>query len=213
MFQILETRAERIHYLQRRQAVQTTIDYVGDEMDLLGLYLANGFDVGSIEGGEVHLAITGMSAPIDKFFQARATGIARARPRRKLTKWWRDICIQFERREFEGWTEASTILLDVGYDDQRKLERKFRQVQKNVMRRWNEPGHLSSIILIPPKARGDAIVAYAYREAATNERGNSMESIAGQAFGGHEHVNRCLVLGMNLDKGHYPYSSLAIFHR
>lgn len=105
------------------------------------------------------------------------------------------------------------MLLDVGYDDQRKLESKFRHVQKNVMRRWQETGHLSSVILIPPKARGDAIVAYAYRDAAANERRNAMESMAGQAFVGHQHVNRCLVLGMNLDKKHYPYSSLAIFHR
>lgn len=212
-FQILDTRAEKIHYLQRRQAIQTTIDYVGDEMDLLGLYLANGFDVGGIEGAQVHLAITGMSSPIDEFFQARAHGNVRTRPRRKLTKWWRDICIQFEKRDFDGWTEASTMLLDVGYDDQRKLESKFRHVQKNVMRRWQEPGHLSSVMLIPPKARGQAIVAYAYRDAAANERQNAMESMAGQVFEGHQHVNRCLVVGMNLDKKHYPYSSLAIFHR
>jgi len=210
---LLEMRAEKIHYLQRREIIQTTISYVGDEMDLLGLYLANGFDVGSMEGGEVHLVITGMSSPVDEFFQAKTHGIARARPRRKLTKWWRDICTQFEQREFEGWTEASTILLDVGHDDQRKLESKFRRVQENVMRRWHEPGHLSSVILIPPKSRSDAIVAYAYRDAASNERRNAMESIASQAFEGHQHVNRCLVLGMNLDKRHYPYSSLAVFHR
>lgn len=213
VLQVLETRAEKIHYFQRRQVIQTTIDYVGDEMDLLGLYLANGFDVGSIEGGKVHLAITGMSSPVDEFFQARAHGIARARPQRKLTKWWRDICIQFEQREFEGWTEASTILLDVGYDDQRKLESKFRKVQKNVIRRWQEPGHLSSVILIPPKIRGEAIVAYAYRNVSADERRNTMESVASQTFEGHQHVNKCLVLGMNLDRRDYPYSTLAVFHR
>jgi hypothetical protein len=213
VLQILETRAEKIHYFQRRQVIQTTIDYVGDEMDLLGLYLANGFDVGGMEGGEVHLVITGMSSPIDEFFQARTHGIAKARPRRKLTKWWRDICIQFEQREFDGWTEASTILLDVGYDDQRKLESRFRKVQKNVMRRWQEPSHHSSIMLIPPKSRGDAIVAYAFRDAAANERRNAMESIASQAFEGHHHVSRCLVLGINLDRRRYPYSTLAVFHR
>src|SRR4029450_3203580 len=73
-FEILETRTEKIHYLQRRQVIQTTINYFGDEIDLLGLYLANGFDVGSIEGGEVDLTITGMSSPIDEFFEARTHG-------------------------------------------------------------------------------------------------------------------------------------------
>jgi hypothetical protein len=212
-FHILSSRAERIHYLQRRHVVQTSIDYIGDEMDLLGLYLANGFDVGSIEGSDVHLNLTGMSSPIDQYLEAKASGFSRDKPQRKLTKWWRDICAKFNEREFEGWTEASAILLEVGYDQQRKFESKFRGIKRNVMRNWQEPDHLSSSILIPSESKSDAVVAYAFRDAAAGERRNAMESVASQIFAGHPHVNRCLVLGVNIDKAHYPYTSLAIFFR
>jgi hypothetical protein len=213
VFHILETRAEKIHYFQRRQVIQTSLSYVGDEMDLLGLYLANGFDVGSMEGSKISLAISGMSSQIDEYFDAKANGFLRSRPRRKLTKWWRDICIQFDRREFDGWTEASAILLDTGFDDQQKLEGKFSQVKKSVMTHWQKPEHHSSVMLIPSKARSDAVVLYAYRDVAANGKASAMKSMADQAFDGHEHVQKCLVLGVNLDKMHYPYSSIAVYQR
>jgi hypothetical protein len=213
VFHILETRAEKIHYFQRRQVIQTSLSYVGDEMDLLGLYLANGFDVGSMEGSKISLAISGMSSQIDEYFDAKANGFLRSRPQRKHTQWWRDICIQFDRREFDGWTEASAILLDTGFDDQQKLESKFSQVKKSVMKHWQKPEHHSSVMLIPSKARSDAVVLYAYRDVAANEKASVMKSMVDQAFDGHEHVQKCLVLGVNLDKMHYPYSSIAVFQR
>ena len=81
------------------------------------------------------------------------------------------------------------------------------------MKRWQEKDHLSSVLLLPPKARSDAIVMYVYRDAAASERRDAMGSIASRALSECDHVDRCLVLGMNIDKGHYPYTSLALFRR
>jgi len=130
VFDILGTKAEKIHYLQRRQTIQRTLNYVGDEMDLLGIYLANGFDLGDVEGSDASIVITGMSASVDEFFDAKANGITRVRPERKLTRWWRDICLKFEERDFEGWTEAATMLLDVGHDVDFPQDRRHRRASR-----------------------------------------------------------------------------------
>ena len=37
-----------------------------------------------------------------------------------------------------------------------------------------------------------------------------MKNIAAQVFK-KEHVQRCVILGVNIDKDHYPYSSLLVF--
>jgi hypothetical protein len=37
-----------------------------------------------------------------------------------------------------------------------------------------------------------------------------MQNIAAQIFE-NPHVQRCVILGLNIDKEHYPYSSLTVF--
>jgi hypothetical protein len=39
-----------------------------------------------------------------------------------------------------------------------------------------------------------------------------MENVAAQVFSS-SHAARCLILGINIDKQHYPYSILAIYFR
>ena len=44
VFDILETTHHKIHYLKRRADLEAHFDYQGDELDLLGFYLATGFN-------------------------------------------------------------------------------------------------------------------------------------------------------------------------
>jgi len=49
VFDILPSTAHKIHYLRRREDLETNLSYKGDELDLLGFYLASGFNIGEAE--------------------------------------------------------------------------------------------------------------------------------------------------------------------
>jgi len=208
--EILATRAERIHYLSRRAELERQVSYQGDEMDLLGTYLANGFDLGIAEG--IHMALTGMSGPIDEYYQAQQLGLVTDKPQRKLTKWWRDIIQQFETRGFERWSEASTILLDMNLESQKTFERKFEAIRANVHKNWRHRNHLSSVVFVPGPPRMEAIVLYAFKNENADGRKEAMEELVTKAFE-KPHIQRCLVVGLNIDQAKFPYSTVAVFER
>ena len=84
---------------EREQRIQETVVYLGDELDLLGLYLATGLDLGDFEKGERSIIAVGMSGKIDQYFQARDQGLARQLPRRKMGKWLVDIVTRLTQRK------------------------------------------------------------------------------------------------------------------
>ena len=49
VFELLTLEAEKSHYLARRREFEAHFEYEGDELDLLGFYLDNGFNIGDRE--------------------------------------------------------------------------------------------------------------------------------------------------------------------
>jgi hypothetical protein len=129
-----------------------------------------------------------------------------------MTKWWSDICQKIEARDFHQWSDVATILLGFSMDEQGKLAARFKRITKNVKKNWRQPNHLCSITLMPPKGKSDAIAVYGFREQHKDQRHARMENVAAQVFSS-SHAARCLVLGINVDQQHYPYSILAIYFR
>ena len=212
VFDILETTAQKIHYLKRRSELEANMKYMGDEMDLLGYYLLTGFNIAEAEFNEHMFQLTGMSKEIDEYYTALDNGMPANRPRPKLTKWWKDICVKLEERNFHQWSDAANILLSFSFSEQDKAEKYFAKIKRNVLKRWKEKDHECSVIIVPNTRRSDALSLFAFRGTARQERHKRMENIAGQVFE-TPHVQRCLVLGMDIDEGHYPYSTLAVFVR
>ena len=60
--------------------------------------------------------------------------------------------------------------------------------------------------------RSNALGLFAFRDREKEHRYKRMRNIAGQIFQ-NVHVQKCVILGVNIDKAHYPYSTLAIFYR
>lgn len=210
---LLPTRAERIHYFKRRAEIQQTMRYVADELDLLGVYIANGFGLGGAEGGTAQLILTGMSKPIDDYFLACELGHPTEPPRRRLSPWWSAICETFETRGFYRWSEAAAILLDINFENQKKFEKKFEQIKLSVRSNWRNPDHRSGMLWIPPPPRNDAIVLFAYNDHNAEKRREAMSNLASRAFDAQGRIDRCLVLGVNIDRPGNPYSTMAIFER
>lgn len=212
VFDILKNTPEKIHYLKRRAELEKNADYKGDELDLLGFYLKTGFNIGESEFNGTHLLLTEMSKHIDTYFEAREESVYIEKPQLKLTKWWVDICQKLQDREVNQWSDIANILLNFSHDEQEQLLKKFKKIIKNVHKNWRIHNHLCSIIVIPHQRRSDAIVLFAFKEQLKEDRYTSMENIASQAFEEH-HIQRCLIIGVNIDKMHYPYSVIAVYFR
>jgi hypothetical protein len=211
VFDTLESTSHKIHYLKRRADLEDHLDYEGDELDLLGLYLRTGFNIGSAEFGGDHFIFTSMSKEVDAYYSALDEGVQRKKPRPRMTQWWWDICKRIEVRDFYQWSDVSRILLSFSYTEQQQLAIKFKRIVKNVMKNWRIPNHICSIIMSPMEEKTDAIAVFAFREKAVEVRHNRMENIASQVFDQSPHVKRCLLIAVNIDRKEYPYSTLVVY--
>ncbi len=212
VFDVLEMTAQKIHYIKRRSELEASMNYVGDEIDLLGFYLVSGFNIGEAEFNGQHFNLGMMSQKIDEYYNALDEGIQRTKPQFKLTQLWKDICRKLEERNFHQWSDVANIILSFSFSEQKKAEKLFNKIKKNVLKNWQQEGHICSAIMTPNLHRSDALALYAYRMIDIYLRNRRMENIASRIFENH-HVQRCAILGVNIDKEHYPYSTLAVFFR
>lgn len=211
VFDILESTAQKIHYIKRRSELEANMKYSGDELDLLGFYLLTGFNIGDAEFNGQHFQLVAMSDKIDEYYTALDNGIQRDKPRLKLTQWWKDICNRLEDRDFHQWSDVANILLSFSFAEQQDAGRYFHKIKKNVFKNWRKANHRCSVIIIPNMHRSDALGLYAFRDRDKELRQEHMQNIASQIFDENPHVQRCVILGVNIDKKHYPYSTLMVF--
>jgi hypothetical protein len=82
VFDILELTALKIHYLKRRSELEANMNYMADEMDLLGFYLLTGFNIGEAEFSNNRFQLTGMSKNIDDYYTSLDNDIPATSPNR-----------------------------------------------------------------------------------------------------------------------------------
>jgi hypothetical protein len=212
VFDILTSAPQKIHYLVRRAELEDHMQYSGDELDLLGFYIETGFNLGKEEFEPREWIISGMSEKVDEYYVALDQGITRKKPSLQLINWWKDIQLRIEQRCPYRWSEVAVMLLNVSLGDQRKAERGFKRIMRNVKKNWYQPDHINSIIMNLPQ-RSEAVGLLAFRERQQDQRHDFMRNLAGRAFS-DANADRCLVIGVNIDdENWYPYSVLGVFER
>jgi hypothetical protein len=102
VFELLETEVEKIHYLARRKELEQHVDYMGDELDLLGFYLKNGFNIGELEYEGLAVSLSGTSKELDPYFIGKACGKKVKKPVLRMAKWWRDIIDRLSEKRPDG---------------------------------------------------------------------------------------------------------------
>jgi hypothetical protein len=132
IFETLDSQAERIHYLARRAEIERTMEYRGDELDLLALYIDTGFNLGEWESPGHFLNLGLKSKELDPYFVARANGVSVAKPRLRLTDWWGRILARIEEVQMECWTEVAYVFLCVAYEDQLKFEQQLKSLKNQI---------------------------------------------------------------------------------
>ena len=207
VFEMLDSVAQRIHYLRRRAELAENIVILADEINLLGFYFGTGFNIGVTEFGNEKLVLSGMSEVVAEYCMARAEGVVRDKPRLRLTAWWMSILSDIEERRFSGWTDIVSILLNCSFEEQQECEAMFTQLRRDIHRTYKDPQHLCSVSYIPHKHRSDALMLYGFKGEQREVRHSIMQDLSEQAFE-HAHVQRCLIIGINIDIPSYPFSTI-----
>lgn len=208
VFEVLESVPQKIHYLQRRKEIEDSLEFIGDEIDLLSMYLENGFNFGKIEKSDTHfLNLVLLSKRIDAYITDSYNGLEHEKPTLKLTKWWKDILNFLEERKPQNWLEKSYILLNMPYDDQEKFEDLFKKQSEDMVNGNLEDKNNNFLIYKSSSSyRRFVLIGYNYLDIEKEIRDQVLLNIIES-----EKVDTkgIIVIGNNLNKNIYPYSLLA----
>jgi len=208
VLQILESEAERIHYLGRRREIEAHLEYQGDELDLFAFYLDNGFNIGEAEYNQDTMYNIGLkSKELDPYIIGTSEGVTVRRPKLQMTEWWKDMLTRIQDRKVEGWMETCYALLNSTKEDQKKFHAAMGELTNSILRGKIEKPHNWVLFLSGPERRRYAIVGYPY---ATQDK-ELRNDIMGQALDEADAHNTrgSVVIGINLTRSDYPYSVLA----
>ena len=210
IFKLLNSEIERIHYLLRRTEFEINANYFGDELDLLAFYIETGFNIGDKEFDGTRLVLSPISKTLDPYFLQQWQNEKVDKPKRKYHKWWIDILKKVEERAIERWSEIGITLLNCSYDDQLDFINLFEKQKKKIsVKPGMEPTDEAVILFNGPEKRRDVIIGFPYKRISTEKRNNWLFNIADQAMLKAD-VTRALILGVNTDSNHYPYSIAAV---
>lgn len=208
VFELLTREVEKVHYLARRREFEAHMNYEGDELDLLGFYMDNGFNIGDTEyTQDVILNMLLKSKELDPYFIGSREGLAVPKPRLAMTEWWDAILTRVSEARFEGWLETGFILLNTTREDQTKFEIEFKKLARQVKEGTASRIHNWVIWESGPKRRRYVVVGYPYVGGDKEQR----NSILGEAVdsGANADARGVAAIGLNVEHPHYPYDVLA----
>ncbi len=212
ILEILESPFEILHYLSRRSDLEAHTAYVGEELDLLGFYLDNQFNIEEMEFRDSPIMMEHMSKVIDEFFPGRGQLDESKKPKCKRAKWWKDILDAIRQRKPQRWTELGVMLLDVPYERQKALEKGIQRIQQSVAYAGGEDRIDHVQLVCGPEQRRTVIVCVAYQDMGREKRNRMLRDYAAEAMQDHG-TDLAIVIAENTDSKDYPYSVIALFSR
>jgi hypothetical protein len=207
IFEILTTQAEKIHYLSRRREFEAHVNFQGDEMDLFGFYLDNGFNIGETEFDEnFHIDLTLKSKELDPYFIGKHRNVEVEKPALQKTKYWSDLLSKIELNS-QNWLVSSFILLNQPKEDQIKYEKKLKQLMHMVINDECEKKHNYLFMHFGPERRKYILVGYPYKDTDRQTRNGIINDIV-SSINEQKNIKGYLIIGYDLDSSNYPYSVL-----
>ncbi len=209
IFEILDLQSEKVHYFFRRRELGARVELHGYEMDILAFYLDRGFNVDEVEFSEdCSIGLVSASKRLDPYFVGEQLGIAADKPGLRLTQWWARILQRLDTGISEDRLDAALVLLNVPYDDQKKLERQFTKLSRRVGRNGGEEPRTWVELLTVPSERQFCVALYPYFSAFREKRDTVIDDFLQQD---NAHQSRGAVcIGVNLDDGDAPYSVVVV---
>lgn len=209
IFEILDRPAFLFHYLHRRAEIEGAIDLLSNEGSLLAMYLATGFDLGDFEDAEPKvLALPTMDGELEPYFWGKELHRPIPKPKRRLTKWWRDILSSLERRAGLGWMESLYGLLSVGYERQKEFERGVKRMLKEVKSNWHNPEHQNVCFLVAGSPKQRVTVMCVGVKNVNLEQQRETVTRAFDAANEKEPTSATLAIVKSASTQTYPYSAI-----
>lgn len=194
-----------LHYLSERLYLQKTFSLMGDELDFLGLYLTTGFNIAGLESHDGVFSPSGMSAPLDRYYQSRDAGVKIAVPTANLQPLYKAIIDKLSSRRLTGWTTAGLHLLSsADPTEQRRIERAMNQLRVSVRKNHHDPAHVNSMIVTPPGERRAIVIFYVYVESDRANIARNMEQLAAEALESSLRSS-CVVFARCVEKWNSPF--------
>src|SRR3546814_132574 len=184
------------------------MDYEGDELDLLGFYLDNGFNIGDTEySQDIVLNLPIEAKEWDPYCGVSREGHPGPKPRLAMTDWWDAILNRVSETRFEGWLETGFILLNTTKEDQEKFEVEFKNLARRVQEGTASRSHNWVVWETGPTRRRYVVVGYPYVVDDKAQR----DSILSEAIGSDANADArgVAAIGVNMKHPHYPYDVLA----
>lgn len=207
---ILDGPAYLLHYLLDRSRLQRSLHVFGDEMDFLGFYLDTGFNLSTGEDKVGALAIIGMSAPIDRYFNSRDAGFPLAKPRPGTHRYFDALLSTLSARRPSGWTTMVLDLLRLATPaEQKRVARELEKLRTGVARNFRDPSHPNAFVLRPGVPRDFVGIFHVDCARNAHTRRETLSALAADAMDEHG-VERCLVVSRRIEQWTSPYSFAGI---
>jgi hypothetical protein len=211
LFDYLEHPVQIIHYLDRRTELEGRINFIGCELNFMGLYAKTLFNFGNMQlKDNTEITLLNMSAALDNYYSSKSEGIIIKKPKPKISKLFEDIFLRLEGRSLPQWTEIGVLLNRFSPDDQLKLVSALKVLERGVNRIWQKEGHKNTIIYTPPESSEYALAYVLFKDGNADRRYEFINNAASSALE-PEHVKSCLVIAKNIDHDDMPYHYIALF--
>lgn len=210
---ILDNEILFLHYLSERFHFQKQFDLLGDELDFLGLYLSTGLNLGAKREDFRRMIISGMSSPIDRFYDGTDAGLPIPKPKARLHRIYSDIVERLCERKPNGWTTIGMHLLNsASLEEQKEIERGLQRLKKSVTRKSKPQGHECFMAIIPPLDRKATVGFFVYPDAEKSGRRAAMEQLASEALE-REEAKVCVIFGKCAERLTAPYEVVLMAQR
>ncbi|ANH81185.1 hypothetical protein A8C56_09500 [Niabella ginsenosidivorans] len=206
VFDLLPLAAEKIHYLQRRREMEASVEYIGDELDLLAWYLDDGFNLGSDMKKYDFFKMDLKAKELDNYIIGAANKEPVVKPQLLKTQWWKDILYRLEEKKPQPWLEVSYILLNASIDIQKQFEIFINEMKNKMLKGIAEHPHNWILLETAEEDRQFVIAGYGYHNHLRKDRDDIIYDILDDKKAND--AKGVVVIGMNVDKNHYPYSIL-----
>lgn len=208
--EILDNEILFIHYISERFHFQKQFELIGDELDFLGLYLSTGFNLGAKREDFRRMIISGMSEPIDRFFDGRDAGLSVPKPKARLHRVYSDIVERLCERKPSGWTTIGMHLLNsASPEEQKEIERGLQRLKKSVMRKSKPQSYECFMAIIPPLDRKATVGFFVYPDAEKSNRHAAMKQLASEALEQND-VKLCVIFAKCAERLTAPYEAVLI---
>lgn len=212
LIDLLEEPHVRLHYIRQRASTMLTQQVVGDELDMLGLYLDTSLNFGGLQPLEQNITLHGYSARLDKYYTAMDEGERARKPRRATIAWFNRLCDQISKRPIFGWSELTSALLSLTPIQQQNVEREVQKIARRI--RGGKPirDGKDTIVLVGPEWVNTALAIRARDKRQPGKFLEGAEQLASEVFE-HQHVDRCCTVVVDALDQQLPYLGGAVLTR